>query len=88
MRRRQLKRLWLRLRQLRGMRLKREALLMKLGAARANAASGLASDRHQAAAERWQLWLIHIKLLWRSSACFPPAQLFVMTIAVGGETGT
>jgi transposase len=37
MRRRQLKRLWARLRRLSGMRLKREALLMKLGAARANA---------------------------------------------------
>jgi transposase len=37
MRRRQLKRLWARLKRLSGMRLKREALLMKLGAARANA---------------------------------------------------
>jgi len=37
MRRRQLKRLWARLERLAGMRLKREALLMKLGAARANA---------------------------------------------------
>jgi len=37
MRRRQLKRLWARLKRLCGMRLKREALLMKLGAARANA---------------------------------------------------
>jgi transposase len=37
MRRRQLKRLWARLNRLSGMRLKREALLMKLGAARANA---------------------------------------------------
>src|SRR5438132_5598240 len=37
MRRRQLKRLWARLKRLAGMRLKREALLMKLGAARANA---------------------------------------------------
>src|SRR5712691_1531617 len=37
MRRRQLKRLWARLKRLSGMRLKREALLMKLGAARADA---------------------------------------------------
>jgi transposase len=37
MRRRQLKRLWSRLKRLSGMRLKREALLMKLGATRANA---------------------------------------------------
>src|SRR6516225_4976920 len=37
MRRRQLKRLWARLKRLSGMRLKREALLMELGAARANA---------------------------------------------------
>jgi transposase len=37
MRRRQLKRLWGRLNRLAGMRLNREALLMKLGAARANA---------------------------------------------------
>jgi transposase len=37
MRRRQLKRLWARLKRLSDMRLKREALLMKLGAARANA---------------------------------------------------
>jgi len=37
MRRRQLKRLWARLKRLAGMRLKREALLMKLGAARADA---------------------------------------------------
>src|SRR5438876_9441485 len=37
MRRRQLKRLWSRLKRLSGMRLNREALLMKLGAARANA---------------------------------------------------
>ena len=37
MRRRQLKRLWARLKRLSGMRLKREALLMKLGAARASA---------------------------------------------------
>ncbi len=37
MRRRQLKRLWARLKRLSAMRLKREALLMKLGAARANA---------------------------------------------------
>jgi transposase len=37
MRRRQLKRLWARLKRLSGMRLNREALLMKLGAARANA---------------------------------------------------
>ena len=37
MRRRQLKRLWARLKRLSEMRLKREALLMKLGAARANA---------------------------------------------------
>jgi transposase len=37
MRRRQLKRLWARLKRLADMRLKREALLMKLGAARANA---------------------------------------------------
>ena len=37
MRRRQLKRLWARLKRLSGMRLKREALLMKLGAVRASA---------------------------------------------------
>ena len=37
MRRRQLKRLWRRLGQLAAMRLKREDLLMKLGAARAKA---------------------------------------------------
>jgi len=37
MRRRQLKRLWSRLKRLSGMRLNREALLMKLGAARADA---------------------------------------------------
>src|SRR5947209_14185357 len=37
MRRQQLKRLWSRLKRLSGMRLNREALLMKLGAARANA---------------------------------------------------
>jgi hypothetical protein len=37
MRRRQLKRLWARLKRLSSMRLNREALLMKLGAARANA---------------------------------------------------
>jgi hypothetical protein len=50
MRRRQLKWLWARLKQLSMMTLSREELLMKLGAARAYAPSRVAPGRHRGSA--------------------------------------
>jgi len=57
MRRRQLKGLWQRLKELAGMELKRDALLLKLGAAKQQAPFGLAAGGAPAARPGAEIWL-------------------------------